>query len=259
MQDGRSPQGNNGGESQPNTDTERPAAEVPAAKRHSVLRNIKQLGQTKVAEQPDDAIIHSITIIGQVEGHVVLPPKNKTTKYEHVIPQLVAVEQNPKIRGLLVILNTVGGDVEAGLAIAEMLESMRKPTVSLVLGGGHSIGLPIAVACRHSIAAETATITIHPLRLSGGTIIGIPQTFEYMEKMQDRIVRFVTRHSSITEQRYKELMYRTGDLVRDVGTVLLGRDAVAEGLIDEVGGLGRAIEKLQEIIKPGGGARGKTH
>lgn len=259
MQDGRSPHEGSEGEGRPEVAAEQPSTGEAAVKRRSVLRNIKQLGQTKVVDEPDDAVIHSITIIGQVEGHMVLPPKNKTTKYEHVIPQLVAVEQNPKIRGLLVILNTVGGDVEAGLAIAEMLESMRKPTVSLVLGGGHSIGLPIAVACRHSIAAETATITIHPLRLSGGTIIGIPQTFEYMEKMQDRIVRFVTRHSSISEERYKELMYRTGDLVRDVGTVLLGRDAVAEGLIDEVGGLGRAIEKLRELIKPGGDARGKPH
>lgn len=214
-----------------------------------VAKNIRQLGQSDVVEQPPDINIHTINIIGQIEGHMVLPPKNKTTKYEHIIPQLVAVEQNPRIKGLLVILNTVGGDVEAGLAIAEMLESMRKPTVSLVLGGGHSIGLPIALACRYSIAAETATMTIHPLRLSGGMIIGIPQTFEYMEKMQDRIVRFITRHSAISEKRYKELMFRTGDLVRDVGSILMGREAVAEGLIDEVGGLGSAVAKLEELIR----------
>lgn len=225
-----------------------PAEKGAPAGRRVTLKMLRQLGQTSVAETPAESNIHTITIIGQVEGHIVLPPKNKTTKYEHIIPQLVAVEQNPKIKGLLVILNTVGGDVEAGLAIAEMLESMTKPTVSLVLGGGHSIGLPIAVACRHSIAAETATITIHPLRLSGGTIIGVPQTFEYMEKMQDRIVRFVTRHSRISEQRYKELMYRTGDLVRDVGSIILGRDAVNEGLIKEVGGLGMAVSRMNDMV-----------
>ncbi len=187
--------------------------------------------------------IHCITIIGQIEGHLMLPSQNKTTKYEHVIPQLVAVEQNPDIRGLLVVLNTVGGDVEAGLAIAEMLSSLSKPTVSLVLGGGHSIGVPIAVACDYSLIAQTATMTIHPIRLTG-LVIGVPQTYEYLDKMQDRVVRFVVAHSRVSEDRYRELMFRTGELARDIGTVLVGKDAVSEGLMDAVGGLGAALEWL---------------
>ncbi|NLY75842.1 MAG: translocation-enhancing protein TepA [Firmicutes bacterium] len=187
-------------------------------------------------------------IIGQIEGHLILPPKNKTTKYEHIIPQLIAIEQNPNIKGLLVILNTVGGDVEAGLAIAEMLESLSKATVSLVLGGGHSIGVPISVSTDYSFIAETATMTIHPLRLTG-LVIGVPQTYEYLDKMQDRVIKFVTSHSKISEEKYRELMFRTGELVRDVGTVLVGRDAVNVGLIDEVGGISQAIKKLNELIE----------
>lgn len=207
--------------------------------------NIQQLGQINVPVA--DNSIHVMTIIGQVEGHTVLPPQNKTTKYEHIIPQLVAVEQNPAIKGLLVILNTVGGDVEAGLAIAEMIKSISKPTVSLVLGGGHSIGVPISVATDYSFIAETATMTIHPVRLTG-LVVSVPQTYEYLDKMQDRVVRFVAENSNLSTEQFKELMFRTGELARDIGTVLVGTDAVKHGLIDEVGGLGASVKKLRELI-----------
>lgn len=192
--------------------------------------------------------IHTLIIVGQIEGHVVLPSQNKTTKYEHVIPQLVAIEENKDIKGLLVILNTVGGDVEAGLALSEMIASLSKPTVSLVLGGGHSIGGPVAVAADYTLIAPTATMTIHPIRMTG-MVIGVPQTYEYMDKMQDRVVKFVTQHSKITEEKYRDLMFRTGELARDIGTVLVGKDAVDAGLIDEVGGIDHALEKLQEMMK----------
>lgn len=210
------------------------------------LQSLKRLGQLAPAE-PAGSDLHTMVIIGQIEGHMVLPTKNKTTKYEHIIPQLVAIEQNPRIKGLLVILNTVGGDVEAGLAIAEMLESISKPTVSLVLGGGHSIGVPVAVATNYSFIAETATMTVHPIRLTG-LVIGVPQTYEYLEKMQDRVITFVTSHSRITEEKFRELMFRTGDLVRDVGTVLVGKDAVEYGLIDQIGGINKSLAKLRELI-----------
>lgn len=210
------------------------------------LENIRQLGQISVPA-PMVSRIHCISIVGQVEGHVLLPPRNKTTKYEHIIPQLVAVEQNPDIKGVLVILNTVGGDIEAGLAIAEMIKGLSKPTVSLVLGGGHSIGAPIAVAASYSFIADSATITIHPIRLTG-LVVGVPQTYEYLDKMQDRVVRFITDNSRISQERLRELMFRTGDLMRDIGTVLIGRDAVNAGLIDEVGGLHKAVSKLEELI-----------
>ncbi|HHY98515.1 MAG TPA: translocation-enhancing protein TepA [Firmicutes bacterium] len=210
------------------------------------MQSIQQFGEMKVPHQPENNI-HCLTIVGQIEGHIMLPPQNKTTKYEHILPQLVAVEQNPAIEGLLVILNTVGGDVEAGLAIAEMLESLSKPTVSLVLGGGHSIAVPVAVSCDYSIIANTATMTIHPLRLSG-LVIGVPQTYEYLDKMQDRVIKFVCSHSRITEEKFRELMLRTGELVRDVGTVLVGKDAVDVGLMDDVGGLSLALKKLRDMI-----------
>ena len=189
-----------------------------------------------------------MTIIGQIEGHMILPPQNKTTKYEHIIPQLVAAEQNPKIEGILIILNTVGGDVEAGLAIAEMIASMSKPTVTLVLGGGHSIGVPIAVSSDHSIIAETATMTIHPIRLNG-LVIGVPQTFEYLDKMQERVLRFILNHSSITEEELKSLMFKTGELTRDIGTTVIGVDAVKKGLINQVGGIADAISELNKRIE----------
>lgn len=176
-----------------------------------------------------------------------MPPQNKTTKYEHVIPQIVAIEQNPNIEGLLVILNTVGGDVEAGLAIAEMLASLSKPSVSIVLGGGHSIGVPIAVSCDHSYIAETATMTIHPIRLTG-LVIGVPQTFEYLDKMQERVIKFVTRHSNVTEESFKDLMFAKGNLTRDIGTNVIGAEAVEIGMIDDVGGVGQAMRKLNSFM-----------
>lgn len=212
-----------------------------------LMEKIQQLGQTNVPQLSSDSKIHCLTIIGQIEGHLALPPQNKTTKYEHLIPQLVAIEQNPKIEGVLIILNTVGGDVEAGLAISEMLATLSKPTVSIVLGGGHSIGVPIAVSCDYSFIAETATMTIHPIRLTG-LVIGVPATFEYLDKMQDRVVNFVTKHSKITEEKFKDLMFAKGNLTRDIGTNVIGPDAVEYGLIDEVGGLGQAMKKLNELI-----------
>jgi ATP-dependent protease ClpP protease subunit len=225
---------------------EQPIRQSPR-KQRVVLQNLKALGQTQ-AVAPTESHIHTMVIVGQVEGHMVLPQKNKTTKYEHIIPQLVAIEQNKNIKGLLVILNTVGGDVEAGLAIAEMLESMSKATVSLVLGGGHSIGVPIAVSTDYSFIAETATMTIHPLRLTG-LVIGVPQTYEYLDKMQDRVIKFVTSHSKISDEKFRELMFRTGNLVRDIGTIVVGKDAVGYGLIDEVGGIRQALTKLEELVE----------
>ncbi|GAF63594.1 ClpP family protease [Alkalihalobacillus trypoxylicola] len=212
-----------------------------------ILSKIQELGQTNVPSM-ENSNIHCMTVVGQIEGHMQLPPQNKTTKYEHLIPQLVAVEQNPKIEGLLVILNTVGGDVEAGLAISEMIASMSKPTVTLVLGGGHSIGVPIAVAANYSLIAETATMTIHPIRLTG-LVIGVPQTFEYLDKMQERVINFVTKNSEVTEDKFKELMFSKGNLTRDIGTNVVGTDAVEYGLINEVGGIGQAIKKLNELIE----------
>ncbi len=218
---------------------------MSAATHSSAVEQLKELGTVRLPAGPRR--IHCLPVIGQVEGHALLPSQNKTTKYEHVIPQLVAVEDAQDIGGLLVVLNTLGGDVEAGLAIAEMIASMSKPTVSLVLGGGHSIGVPIAVAARYSFIAHTATMTIHPLRLTG-MLIGGPQTYEYLEKMQDRVVRFIVEHSRVSEERYRDLMFRTGELARDIGTVLVGKDAVREGLIDEVGGITHAIRKLREMM-----------
>lgn len=215
-------------------------------KKSTAAQMIQQLGQTNVPQLESN--IFCLSIIGQIEGHLVMPPQNKTTKYEHVIPQIIAVEQNPKIEGMVIVLNTVGGDVEAGLAIAEMIATMKKPTVSIVLGGGHSIGVPIAVAADKSFIAETATMTIHPVRLSG-LVIGVPQTFEYMEKMQDRVTRFVATHSGISEDKYRELMFRTGDLARDIGTNVIGKDAVKYGLMDEVGGISEALDELNKMVK----------
>lgn len=216
-------------------------------KNSTLMEKIQQLGTTNVPQMSQDSKIHCLTIIGQIEGHMQLPPQNKTTKYEHVIPQIVAIEQNPNIEGLLVILNTVGGDVEAGLAIAEMLASLSKPTVSIVLGGGHSIGVPIAVSCDYSYIAETATMTIHPIRLTG-LVIGVPQTFEYLDKMQERVINFVTKHSKVTEESFKELMFAKGNLTRDIGTNVIGNEAVNIGMINEVGGVGQAMRKLNELI-----------
>ncbi|HEX3011553.1 MAG TPA: ATP-dependent Clp protease proteolytic subunit [Syntrophomonadaceae bacterium] len=209
------------------------------------LENLKEMGQLELPTFKSD--IHCLTIAGQVEGHMVLPPNNKTTKYEHVIPQLVAVEENPQIKGLLVVLNTVGGDVEAGLALAEMIATLSKPTVSIVMGGGHSIGSTIAVSTNYSFIAPSATMTIHPIRLTG-LVIGVPQTYEYLDKMQDRVVKFVVDHSKISEDDFRNLMFRMGNLARDIGTVLVGKDAVDIGLIDQMGGLNDALKKMREMI-----------
>lgn len=193
-------------------------------------------------------VIHCLTIVGQIEGHYILPPQNKTTKYEHVIPQLVAIEQDPSIEGLMIILNTVGGDVEAGLAIAELISGMKKPTVSLVLGGGHSIGVPLACSAKQSFIAPSATMTVHPVRMNG-LVLGVPQTLSYFDKMQERIVRFVTDNSHISSEDFRRLMMNTEELVMDVGTVLDGERAVKQGLIDHLGGLAEAIACLYEIIE----------
>ncbi|MEG1834862.1 MAG: ATP-dependent Clp protease proteolytic subunit [Oscillospiraceae bacterium] len=195
--------------------------------------------------------IHCLTIIGQIEGHYILPPQNKTTKYEHVIPQLVAIEESKDIEGLIVILNTVGGDIEAGLAIAELLSGMKTPTVSLVLGGGHSIGVPLAVSVQKSFIVPSATMTIHPVRMNG-LVLGVPQTLSYFDKMQERIVRFVAENSSMTADKFRSLMLATGELVMDVGTVLDGDAAVREGLIDSIGGLSDALNCLCDIIDKNG-------
>jgi len=225
-----------------------PAPQAPGDQaKKGVLDTIQQLGQTSVATSPESNI-QCLTIIGQIEGHLQLPPQNKTTKYEHLIPQLVAVEQNPKIEGLLIVLNTVGGDVEAGLAIAEMISSLSKPTVSLVLGGGHSIGVPIAVSTDYSFIAPTATMIVHPVRLTG-LVINVVESFEYLEKMQDRVVKFVVGHSKIEEDVFRQLMLKVGELTRDVGTNIVGDKAVEVGLIDEVGGVAQAMKKLNELIQ----------
>ncbi len=215
-------------------------------KQSSEIQQIKELGTTNLPEELSN--IHCLSVIGQIEGHILLPPHNKTTKYEHVIPQLVAIEESKQIEGLLLILNTVGGDVEAGLAISELISSLSKPTVSLVLGGGHSIGVPMAVSANYSFIASSATMTIHPIRLNG-MVIGVPQTYEYFDKMQERVVNFVCSHSKITKDKFRELMLNTGELANDVGTVLFGEEATKTGLIDEVGGLSDAISKLNELIE----------
>lgn len=205
-----------------------------------------------VALQDSPHLIHCLSIIGQVEGHYILPPQNKTTKYEHIMPALVAIEQDRSIEGLIVIINTVGGDVEAGLAIAELISTMKTPTVSLVVGGGHSIGVPLAVSAKKSFIVKSATMTIHPVRMTG-LVLGIPQTLSYFEKMQERIVKFVSDNSSISPRRFEELMMKTGELVMDVGTVLTGEEAVREGIIDAVGGLNDAINCLYEMIESADG------
>lgn len=184
--------------------------------------------------------IHCLSIIGQIEGHYLLGDGQKATKYEHIIPQLVAIEQSDEIDGMLMVLNTMGGDVEAGLAIAEMVASMSKPTVSLVLGGGHSIGVPLAVSAKKSFIVPSATMTIHPVRMSG-TVVGVPQTYYYFERMQDRIIRFVTDHSSVTEEKFREMLMRNDQIATDVGSLIDGREAVDCGLIDGIGGLSEAL------------------
>ena len=211
---------------------------------------IEDLGALSCTRGPH--IIHCLTVIGQIEGHVEAPQGQKTTKYEHVIPQLVAVQEDPRIEGLLVLLNTVGGDVEAGLALAELIASIRKPSATLVLGGGHSIGIPLAVSAQRSFIVPTATMTVHPVRHSG-MILGVPQTMRWFEQMQERITGFVAGHSGMSEKRFTELMLHTGELVLDMGTVLDGRHAVKEKLIDQLGGISDALSWLYSEIESRGG------
>ncbi|MDR1117418.1 MAG: ATP-dependent Clp protease proteolytic subunit [Oscillospiraceae bacterium] len=215
------------------------------AEQSADIEQIKEFGSI-TTESPGNSI-HCIVIVGQIEGHQVLPAHNKTTKYEHVLPQLAAIEESPDIDGLLVLLNTVGGDVEAGLAIAELIAGMSKPTVSLVLGGGHSIGVPLAVAAKCSMIAPSAAMTIHPVRING-VIIGVPQTFNYFEKMQERIVKFITENSKVKEEVFNGLMLKTGELAADVGSVIYGEKAVEIGLIDRLGGLSDALRELHRMI-----------
>lgn len=210
------------------------------------MRELETMGQIDTISKPNDGIF-CLTIIGEIEGHMELPQQNKSTKYEHIIPQLAAIERDPEIKGVLILLNTVGGDIEAGLAIAEMIASMSKPVVTLVLGGGHSIGVPLATSGTYTMIVPTATMTVHPVRVNG-LVIGVAQTYDYFQKTQDRIVGFVTSHSSISKSRFTELMLDTGMMVKDVGSILTGEEAVREGLIDEVGGLKEALEKLRELI-----------
>ena len=210
------------------------------------MDEIKEYGQVAIPNAKH--LIHCLNIIGQVEGHYILPPQNKTTKYEHIIPALVAIEQDLSIEGLVIILNTVGGDVEAGLAIAELIASMKTPTVSLVVGGGHSIGVPLAVCAKKSFIVPSATMTIHPVRMNG-LVLGIPQTLSYFDKMQDRIIRFVTENSNISPDKFREYMMSTGELMMDVGSVLDGETAVECGLIDKLGGLSDAVECLYDMIE----------
>ena len=211
-------------------------------------QQIRDLGEALLEENEKKYHIQLLTIIGEVEGHECLPNNSKTTKYEHILPKLAIIEDSRETDGLLILLNTVGGDVEAGLAIAEMIASLSKPTVSLVLGGGHSIGVPMAVSADYSFIVPSATMVIHPVR-SNGMFIGVMQTYRNMEKIQDRITRFIAEHSNMKRERIEELMLDTRTLVKDVGTLLDGREAVQEGLIDEVGGISRALEKLHELIE----------
>ncbi|SHJ90679.1 ClpP family protease [Paramaledivibacter caminithermalis] len=233
-------------------DVKKSKIDIPDSKKSKIkvsensnLKNIKEMGTQNIPSISNN--IQFLTIIGHVEGHSASPPQNKSTKYEHIIPQLVAIEQNDSVEGFLVILNTVGGDVEAGLAIAEMIASLSKPTVSLVLGGSHSIGVPLATSCKYSYIVPTATMTIHPIRMNG-LVIGVPQTFKYFQKMQERIIDFVTRTSKISREKLVDLMNETDEIANDIGTILIGEKAVALGLIDEVGGLDKALKKLNDMI-----------
>lgn len=210
------------------------------------IENIKEIGTVNIAK-PDDNI-QIIPIIGQIEGHNISGNQTKTTKYEHIIPQLIAIERDDKVKGVLIVLNTAGGDVEAGLAIAEMITSLSKPTVSIVIGGGHSIGVPLATASDYSFITPSATMIVHPIRMNG-FVIGVSQTFEYFKKMQDRILDFIVRTSKIGREELVELMSQTDELLNDIGTILIGKQAVDCGIIDEVGGIRSALDKLNELIK----------
>ena len=216
-----------------------------------VIQPIIDLGSSLI--QTERGTIYVLTIVGQIEGHQVLPPSSKSTKYEHVLPLLATVEESPQIDGLLILLNNGGGDVEAGLAISELIASMSKPTVSLVLGGSHSIGVPLAVSAKRSFIAPSAAMTIHPVRLNG-LVIGVPQTFYYFERIQDRITQFITANSGIKREALTKLMLQTGELAADVGSVIYGEEAVELGLIDQIGGLSDALSCLHGMIEDRKGA-----
>ena len=228
--------------------TENAEKEKNLEKEDTQNEQIKEMGQVVLDSNSRKHKVELLTIIGEVEGHESAPSHSKTTKYEHVLPKLAIIEDDEEIEGLLILLNTVGGDVEAGLAIAEMIASLSIPTVSLVLGGGHSIGVPMAVSADYSFVVPSATMVIHPVR-SSGMFIGVAQTYRNMEKIQDRITTFISEHSKASQQRVEELMLDTTQLVKDVGTMLEGKEAVKEGLIDEVGGIKEALAKLYELIE----------
>lgn len=208
---------------------------------------IQDLGQADMSNNVQHHNIHLLSIIGEIEGHECLSSNTKTTKYEHVLPTLAKIEDSKNVDGLLILLNTVGGDVESGLAIAEMIASLSKPTVSLVLGGSHSIGVPLAVASDYSFIVPTGTMVIHPVRMSG-TVIGAPQTYDYFKQMQDRIAGFISDHCQVKSERIEQLMMNTSMMTKDLGTILVGFDAVSEGIINEVGGIQQAVEKLHQMI-----------
>ena len=206
------------------------------------MDEIKELGSSRAQN------IHCLTIVGQIEGHQLLPEDVKTTKYEHVLPLIAAIEESAEIEGLLILLNTMGGDVEAGLAIAELIAGMKKPNVSLVLGGGHSIGIPLAVCTKKSFITPTASMTVHPVRMTG-LVVGAPQTFRYFQRIQEQIADFVTANSKITREKFEHYMMATGEMATDVGTILYGKEAVASGLIDKLGGLNDALTALHKMIE----------
>lgn len=212
----------------------------------SARQNIKELGTSQIALPKDS--IRILPIMGQIEGHVLASPQTKVTKYEHVIPELIDIERDKDTKGVLIILNTVGGDVEAGLAIAEMIRSLSKPTVSLVIGGGHSIGVPLATSADYSFISPSATMIVHPIRMNG-LVLGVPQTFSYFQKMQERILRFIVRTSKIEKENLQNLMLQTDELLNDMGTILIGKQAVECHLIDEVGGINSALNKLNSMIE----------
>jgi ATP-dependent protease ClpP protease subunit len=222
------------------------ADEEKVQQKEDKLENIKELGTSELPKADDK--IQVVPIIGQIEGHNLSSPQTKSTKYEHIIPQLISMERDEQVEGLLIVLNTVGGDVEAGLAISEMISSLSKPTVSLVIGGGHSIGVPLATSADYSFISPTATMIVHPIRMTG-LVIGVPQTFEYFNKMQKRIIEFVTRTSNIDEKHFRELMLQSDELLNDMGTILIGKQAVDHGIIDEVGGIKEALAKLYKLIE----------
>ncbi len=214
---------------------------------HSI-DNVKDYGQVTLGEKGTNKRVHLLSVIGEIEGHELLPSSTKTTKYEHVLPQLAAIEEDQDIKGVLILINTVGGDVEAGLAIAELIASLSKPTVSLVLGGSHSIGVPIAVSADYSFIVESGTVVIHPVR-TNGMVIGVKQSFDYFKKIQDRIVGFITSHCNVKKKRLEEMMMETSSvLTKDIGTILVGKEAVEEAIIDEVGGVAEAFKKLNQLI-----------